>query len=80
MERNQGYQAGPAKLADGQAFPITFNDGGPAHLTLPALQQTLCQRAVHAGTYAAATFGPRDCSVCRRMAAVRRLTVVNPGG
>ena len=78
MDRNQNYRAAPPKMGNGHVYPVALGDGGPAHLTTTNLGQTLCNIQIGSGASALTTFGPGDCSVCRRTPEVRHLAIV-PG-
>jgi hypothetical protein len=75
MDSTQAYQPANLMMANSLAYGVALVDGGPAHLTMPALGQTLCQIALWPGLYQPAPFGADGCKTCRRMAEVRNLAV-----
>jgi hypothetical protein len=71
-------RSGPAKLSDGPAYPVSLDDGGPVHLMIPGIPQTLCNRNIFGTPHVMPAIRQNDCETCRRSARVRHLTVVTP--
>jgi len=77
MQSKRVYEVANPRVGGGKAYGVAVVDGGPTHLTLPALGQTLCQIELLHGRYQPATFGADGCDTCRRMAQVRELTITS---
>lgn len=69
----QQYPAANLMTANTQVYGVAFLYGGPTHLTIPALGQTLCQMELWPGVYQPASFGADGCTTCQRLAQVRDL-------
>jgi hypothetical protein len=75
MQTATRYEPANPKMGRTRAYGVVLVDGGPVHLTLPAIGQTLCQIDLLRGRYGAAPFEADGCETCRRMAQVRELTI-----